>query len=1053
MIQETFKINRGVYDAVSVPRQKFQAILDKVKTSADYLNAKSVYCKLLMASVPPHDAREIRRQIREALPKAKVAGMSLTQCPDDVGNSYLRVSFSYFKNSEVTIFAYDGHPGQYAAVGRDFGEQIAAMDNVKAVEIFCVVLGHDIAPFVETVTAGNEDIPFYGSLAGMNQGLNPSEPGEFIYAQSRIRSAISGSTAVECYVMGRGLHESGLVLVVFSGARLSVRVDYLLGWKPLGKEMTVTRAKSATCITTIDGMPATEVYRKYLHVAPDDRFLLNICEFPMIVERDGFSMARTPPLYDEAGRLYFIADLHEGEKIRLSYANPQEVLEETQNAADCMAAFNPQGLFLIICPNREVFFGEDAGKELNFYRRLQPMLVASHGPGEIFRHRGKGGVLNSSLLAVGMRENKGGEIPKEPTVWHHQQRTEQQAIPLTTRLAAFLDATSKELKEMADAADAASIAKSQFLSNMSHEIRTPINAVLGMNEMILRESTDETILEYAENVRVAGSNLLGLVNDILDFSKIESGKLDIIPVEYSLSSLLNDLVNMIQSRVDKKGLTLAVNTAPDLPNFLFGDEIRLKQVVTNILTNAVKYTERGFVALSVTFERTGEDSISLRVSVKDSGIGIKEEDLKKLFNAFERIEEKRNRSIEGTGLGMNITKRLLTMMGSKLKVESTYGKGSTFSFELEQKVINWEPMGNFEEAYHSAFAQRKEYNEKFTAPEARVLVVDDTPMNLTVVKGLLKKTKVQIDTAASGYACLEMAATRRYDIILLDHRMPGMDGMETIKRLKAMENNPNAETPIISLTANAMSGAREEYLAAGFADYLTKPINGQQLEAMLLKYLPENLITSRDGQSEPSEEEQLPEWLTQVSGIDTALGIEHCGSPEAFMESLTVFAEAVMPNAREIAHYFETEDWPNFTTKVHALKSTAAVIGARELSDRARYLEYAGNHNYVDEIKYCADDLLQLYMTYAVKLAPLTKPARSPAEDEDDRPLIDPAELQEAYDTLTEVVAAFDYDSLMFVLDSLAEYKLPPEDASRYQALRDAAKRPDWEQVRELLSL
>ncbi|MBR1833428.1 MAG: response regulator, partial [Ruminiclostridium sp.] len=376
----------------------------------------------------------------------------------------------------------------------------------------------------------------------------------------------------------------------------------------------------------------------------------------------------------------------------------------------------------------------------------------------------------------------------------------------------------KELESELHIAQARNEAKSQFLSNMSHEIRTPINAILGMNEMILRESSESSTLEYAENIRNAGNTLLGLVNDILDFSKIEAGKMNIIPVDYDLASLLNDLVTMIQTRAEAKGLELAVKVDSSIPDHLHGDEIRIKQAVTNILTNAVKYTEHGTVTISVTYEKygpeNGEDQIGLRFSVADTGIGIKQEDIRKLFSAFERIEEERNRTIEGTGLGMNITQRLLTMMGSRLEVESEYGKGSVFSFTVKQKVVSPEPIGNYEETYRNTIAGRKHYKEKFTAPDANILVTDDTRMNLTVFVSLLKKTMIHIDTAESGDECIALAAKKKYDVIFLDHRMPEKDGIETLQELLAAKDSPNSGTPVICLTANAVSGAKEMYLSA-----------------------------------------------------------------------------------------------------------------------------------------------------------------------------------------------------------------------------------------------
>ena len=612
---------------------------------------------------------------------------------------------------------------------------------------------------------------------------------------------------------------------------------------------------------------------------------------------------------------------------------------------------------------------------------------------------------------------------------------------------------NKELRQEKLMALQASQTKSEFLSNMSHEIRTPINAILGMDEMILRESKEPNTLEYAENLRHAGNSLLGIINDILDFSKIEAGKMEIIPVEYQLSSLLNDLVNMIHTRADKKGLRFIAKADPDIPSILFGDEIRIKQVITNILTNAVKYTEKGSVTLTVDYYEKNNDTIIMTVKVQDTGIGIKPEDLSKLFSAFERIEEKRNRTIEGTGLGMNITQQLLHLMNSKLQVDSIYGEGSMFWFDIEQKIVSREPIGDFEEAFRNSLKNHKEYHEKFTAPDASILVVDDTVMNLTVVKGLLKQTQIKIDTAESGKECLDLTAKKKYDVIFLDHRMPEMDGMETLREMQLMTPNPNHDTPVISLTANAISGAREQYLAAGFKDYLTKPINSTHLENMLIKYLPKDKVkitkVSDDAETEQSAEElNLPEWLAKVSGLNTKEGVEHCGDVDDYLAALKVYANSVTSGADEIEAYYNAEDWKNYTTKVHALKSSSRVIGALELSERAKRLEDAGNAGYIDEIMKDTKPLLELYRSYIEKLKPLIETE----EDNSNKPLIDEVELAEAFEAMKDAAATFDYDSMMFIFQSLDEYKLPENKIEPYKQIKEAAAKLDWETINNLLS-
>ena len=602
----------------------------------------------------------------------------------------------------------------------------------------------------------------------------------------------------------------------------------------------------------------------------------------------------------------------------------------------------------------------------------------------------------------------------------------------------------QELEKQKSRADSANQAKSAFLANMSHDIRTPINAVLGMNEMILRECDDSDILGYSEKIRSSGNTLLGLINDILDFSKIEAGKLDIIPVDYDLTSVLNDLVSMIQLRAEAKGLTLETRFDGNIPKLLHGDEIRIKQIVTNILTNAVKYTEKGSVTFALTYEKLSEESILLKVSVSDTGIGIKQEDIPKLFSAFDRIEEERNRSIEGTGLGMSITQRLLAMMGSRLEVASEYGKGSEFSFAIEQKVISYEPVGDFEEALRRSIANRKKYREKFTAPDAHILVVDDTPMNLEVFVNLLKKTLVRIDTAASGAECLTLAAKQKYDVIFLDHMMPDKNGIETLKELRALSDSPNADTPAICLTANAVSGARETYLNAGFDDYLTKPVEPEKLEDMLIKYLPEEkLQAAADNDTAAEKQSVIPDFVRSSEEINVKQGVKHCGDEEIYLETLTTYAESLGDNADSVDGFWRCGDIENFTIKVHALKSTSRVIGAMQLGDLAENLEAAGHIGDTAFITAHIDELLTRCRQLVEQLSPLLKC--------DDLPLIPDDELHEAFTLIREFLSVSDYDSAMQIIDDLRKYSYPEDEKQRCEALKKAAMEFDYEKMIEIM--
>ena len=608
------------------------------------------------------------------------------------------------------------------------------------------------------------------------------------------------------------------------------------------------------------------------------------------------------------------------------------------------------------------------------------------------------------------------------------------------------------LIDMSQRAIAASEAKSSFLSNMSHEIRTPINAVLGMNEMILRECKDDNVIAYSQSIRIAGNTLLGLVNDILDFSKIEAGKMEIIPVDYDLSSVINDLVNMIQTRADEKGLVLSLDFDKGIPNALYGDEVRIKQIITNILSNAVKYTEKGSVVFGISYEKdeADKDSIYLNVYVKDTGIGIKPDDMEKLFSEFERIEEDRNRHVEGTGLGMNITKSLLEMMGSSLKVESVYGLGSRFYFSLKQRVVSWEPLGDYETSYKEAVKGHNKYKEKFTAPDADVLVVDDNQMNLVVFSSLLKQTKVRIDMASSGDEGLSLAYDKKYDIIFLDHMMPEKDGIETLHEIKAQKKNPNLKTPVICLTANAISGAREEYLSEGFDDYLTKPISPARLEDMLINYLPDDkiIISGSDDTEDIPENDDLPDFIKEIDEIDVNAGITNNGNVDAYIETLKVYAKMSDEYADEIENLMQAGDIKNATIKIHALKSTSRIIGAGDIGELAQKLENAGKANDVDALNAGLGTLLKRARSVGELLKPLLVVHEN---DDEGRPMISEDILADAYGRIKGFAEDCDNASIEDVLEELSGYSIPDNERARYAAIVEASDNFDFDGIANLL--
>ncbi|MCR4691926.1 MAG: EAL domain-containing protein [Lachnospiraceae bacterium] len=624
---------------------------------------------------------------------------------------------------------------------------------------------------------------------------------------------------------------------------------------------------------------------------------------------------------------------------------------------------------------------------------------------------------------------------------------------------------TKLAKKEEEKAIASNEAMTSFIANMSHEIRTPINAVLGMDEMILRESKDAKILEYAKTIEGAGRTLLSLINDVLDFSKIESGKLTITESEYDLNKVLSDVVSMMEQKANNKKLSFIVDLDPKTPCRLFGDEMRIRQILLNILNNAVKYTESGSVTLRMMFETISPNQVNLIFKVKDTGIGIQEKDIPFLFEKFTRLDTEKNKTIEGSGLGLAITHQILTLMNGTIEVNSIYTKGSTFTIKLPQRVVDHSGIKALEKYTSSAPPEDTDF---FVTSDAKILIVDDNTVNRVVVRELLSNTKALIDEAQSGKECLDLVQRTSYDIILLDYRMPDMDGIETLQNLKNMDNNMSKDAAVIALTANAIAGAKERFLNEGFQDYITKPVNGKQLMNLLLIYLPGYKILRNEEQQDatveaaddpiidttPPPAEEIPPadpatekddwiWFLQKAGINTDLGLQHCDSLPIYKNVFAAFTEDIPSKVRIIKESFKKEDWQRYGIEVHAIKSTAAIIGAESLSEQAKNLEMAAKENDTGFIRDNHESMLSLLLSYQGF-------SMNKNENENEKKdMLSDKEWIDAISTIQEFAKSLDSDNIAFVLSSVTEHRLSDEQDEQIRKIQDLSSNLEWEKLQE----